>query len=238
MSSLSEQIEYGISQFRSIPNITDVQVEDPSDLIKAQINNEPSLVFVLTVHTYVSVIPAIIKFVAPISVIMTSGPLNVPADTLISLAHNIVLKPIDNFIQDHSFNDNLTDTAFTLYIDPIPDTPNLKLFRPILLRGVNIDEYQGGDDYNNLVSLMKQQPYVMNAHSNIVVDPKLIPDKSQTFLAFSIETDIPLMHALPKSERPTIMTDTISFMLIVNMVDLENSDDIIRQLNERIEEYQ
>ena len=132
----------------------------------------------------------------------------------------------------------MTDTAFTLYIDPIPDTPNLKLFRPILLRGVNIDEYQGGDDYNNLVSLMKQQPYVMNAHSNIVVDPKLIPDKSQTFLAFSIETDIPLMHALPKSERPTIMTDTISFMLIVNMVDLENSDDIIRQLNERIEEYQ
>jgi hypothetical protein len=237
MATLSEQIQYGVSQFKSIPNVTDVQVEEPSDLIKAQINNEPSLVFVLTVHTYASVTPAIIKFVIPISVIMTPGPLNVPDTMIINLAHNIVLKPIDNFVQDHSYNDNLTDTAFTLYIDPIPDTSNLKLFRPILLRGVNINEYQGGDEYNNLVKLMKQQSHVLNIFGNIVVDPKLIPIIGQTFLAFSIETDIPLQNSLLKPERSWVMTDTISFMLIVNMVDLENPDDIIRQLNERIEEY-
>ena len=92
MSTLSEQIEYGISQFKSVPNITDVQVEDSSALINRQIGNEPSLVFVLTIRTYVSVTPAIIKFVIPISVIMTPGPLTVPATMLINLAHNIVLK--------------------------------------------------------------------------------------------------------------------------------------------------
>lgn len=237
MATLSEQIQYGVSQFKSIPNITDVQVEEPSDLIKAQINNEPSLVFVLTVHTYVSVTPAIIKFVTPISVIMTPGPFNVPDTMIINLAHNIVLKPIDNFIQDHSYNDNLTDTAFTLYIDPIPDTSNLKLFRPILLSGVNVHEYQGGDDYNNLVKLMKQQSHVLNIFGNIVVDPKLIPIIGQTFLAFSIETDIPLQNSLPKPERSWVMTDTITFKLIVNIQDVSNPDDILRQLNERIEEY-
>ena len=132
----------------------------------------------------------------------------------------------------------MTDTALTIYVDPKPDTLDPKLFRLVLLRGVDIREYQGGPDYANLIGLIKQQPHVVNVSGNIVVDPKLIPDNSQIFLAFSIETDIPLEYALLKSERPNIMTDTVSFMLIVNLTELDNHDYIIKQLNERIEEYQ
>ena len=246
MATLRELLPHWISEFKKIPNITDVQVEDPSDITKAQINNEPSLVFVLTVYTYVSVTPAIIKFVIPISVIMTVGlSINVPEDMIINLAHNLVLKPVDNFIQDHSYNDNLTDTAFTIYIDPEPKNLDpASMFRPMLLRGVNIHEYQGDDDYNDLVSVMKQQFHVLDVFGNIVVDPKLIPIPEHTFLAFYIKTDIPLMDALlcpvclGDPEMYCMMTDTITFMMVVPIIELTTPDFIILQLNERIEEYQ
>lgn len=238
MSTLAEQIQYGISQFEKVHNIVDVQVEEPSELINSQIGYVPSKVFVLTVMTYVSVTPAIIKFVIPISVIMTPGHLTVPEYMITNLAYNLVLRPIDNSIQDHTFSDNLTDPAFTLYLDPNPDTPNPKLFRPIPLRGVDINEYRGGPEYDSLIAIIKQQPHVRNVFGNIVVDPKLIPVQGQTFIAFSIETDIPLKNAMVLPERPCIMTDTISCMIIVDIREINSPDTVVRQINERLDEYE
>ena len=237
MPTLDEQIQYGISQFKNLDNIVDVQVEKPSDLINLQIGYEPSVVFVLTVRTYVSVTLVTIKFVVPISVIMTTGLTNIPENMIMGLAFNLALRPIDNSIQDHSYNDNLTDTALTIYIDPTPDTLYPDLLRPIELRGVNIHPYQGGPDYDNLISLIKQQPHVINVVGNIVVDPKLKPNY-ENFLAFSIETDIPLKNALASSDKPSVHTTTLSCMVIVNIKEINLTDTLLRQINERIEEYQ
>lgn len=237
MSTLDEQLQYGISQFKKVPNIVDVQVEEPSNLINLQIDNVPSKVFVLTVSTYVSTTQAIIKFVVPIDIIMMGGPINIPSFTIDSLAYNLVIRPFDNSIQDHTFSDNLTDTSFTLYIDPTPDTPNPKLFRPILLRGVSIKEYQGGPDYDELINLIKQQPYVKNVYGNLVIDPNIMPVEGKTFIAFSIETTIPLKNALLIPPRPCIMTDTISCMVIFDIDELNFHDIVVRHINERLDEY-
>jgi len=239
MAILSERILYVISQFKSVPNISDVQVEDPSDLIKAQINNEPSVVFILTAHTYVSVTPAIIKVVCPISLIMTPDlSINIPENMIINLAHNIVLKPMDNYIQDHSYNDNLTDTAFTIYIDPEPKNldPSF-MFRPIILRGVDLRPYQGGSTYDNLINLIKQQPHVIDVVGNIVLDPKLKLNEYENFLTFYIKTNIPLKNSLAPSDKPSVHTTTISCMITVNINEINFPDIVVRQINELLDEY-
>ena len=226
MSLLTEQIQIGLSKLKSIPCVVDAKVKDPSELINRQIGYEPSMVFVLDILTYVSLTPAVIKFVMPISVILRPNIFdNFSNDILMNIAHGIASKPFDNPIDDHAFNDNLTDRAFTLYVDP-----NDEKFDVIILKGVRVQEYQDGTDYDNLLDLIKQQPHVKNVVGNIVVDPKLIPIQNETFIAFTIETDIFLKNSI-------VAPNTLIFMIIFNVDQLNLTDNILKEINERIEEY-
>ena len=153
MSTEYEQLQDMVLQFKSIPNVTNVEIENPSDLINLQIDNKPSQVVAVTILLYPSLTPAIIKFVIPISVILRPGLLNIfpdsIADTLAYLAYVIAFKPFDNSVEDHFFHDNLTENILTLYINPIaPWRQTEQESNVIPLKGVKIAEYQGDENYD------------------------------------------------------------------------------------------
>ena len=98
----SEKINHMIDQFRKDPIIANVQLEETSDWINRQIDNEPAIALLLTVSNYISPNTADIRLVFTKKTIAEQAK---PASTKFVVKQPKVKKPKAVMVEDDSSSD-------------------------------------------------------------------------------------------------------------------------------------